>query len=498
MKREEKWTLYFNLVAVFKEKNGNLSIPTHFKTFNGYTYDKNGYDIYHWLHWQTKENTTNEQQKLLKSIGHEFKTKRAYKKLSWDEYYKLAKAYYEQYNNLEIAGNFITFDGINYDKDGYHLGDWLSRQRIAKKKNTLSKERIQLLDKLEMRWDNLNEFLSWNEMYKLAKAYYEKFKDLEVPRHFKTFDGITENEAGYDLGAWVATQRHFYQKNKLSSERKALLDKLEMRWESKFKKDKKKTAKKKNVNGRQKHLDKQWNEAYKLAKKYYQKHNHLNVTYLFKTKDGYSYDEDGFCLGRWLKKQRLLYRDGLLSEGRIKLLEKINMDFNIIDFEENWQEKFELAKKYYEAHKHLNVPLKFKTKNGLDYDEEGINLGNWIRTQRSWFKKGILAPERFILLSSIGMIWNISKSDGFVEYLCQTNNIDYEKNKLVLEHINHYEFNAKINYLLTNNVPLVCNGTLHEIFSTSSVNMQIIYGINLETMITMYYEKGLILDRYKK
>ena len=43
---------------------------------------------------------------------------------------------------------------------------------------------------------------------------------------------------------------------------------------------------------------------------------------------------------------------------------------------------YELAKAYYEHHGNLEIPMKFKTINGYEPEENGVNLGTWIYTQR--------------------------------------------------------------------------------------------------------------------
>ena len=45
-----------------------------------------------------------------------------------------------------------------------------------------------------------------------------------------------------------------------------------------------------------------------------------------------------------------------------------------------WEDWYELAKVYFDYHGNLNVPFNFKTINGYEYDENGLNLG------KKWFK----------------------------------------------------------------------------------------------------------------
>ena len=73
-----------------------------------------------------------------------------------------------------------------------------------------------------------------------------------------------------------------------------------------------------------------------------------------------------------------------------------------------WMERYNLAKAYYEHYGNLEVLQKFKTKNGYDYDENGINLGNWISTQQKAYK-GVgtskITEKQIKLLEDIGMVW---------------------------------------------------------------------------------------------
>ena len=66
-----------------------------------------------------------------------------------------------------------------------------------------------------------------------------------------------------------------------------------------------------------------------------------------------------------------------------------------------WMFYYELAKKYYETYGDLEIPQKFKTNDGVNYDSNGkINLGCWIANQR---QTCLPDSERGKLLSQIGM-----------------------------------------------------------------------------------------------
>ena len=49
---------------------------------------------------------------------------------------------------------------------------------------------------------------------------------------------------------------------------------------------------------------KEWNDMYKLAKKYYNYHHHLLVPKTFKTTNGYEFNKEGKNLGIWVDYQK--------------------------------------------------------------------------------------------------------------------------------------------------------------------------------------------------
>jgi hypothetical protein len=68
----------------------------------------------------------------------------SYAPKSWEESYAYAVIFYEEYGHLNIPTSYKT-------SDSYDLGNWIYLQR--KNKNSLSPERVQLLDSIEMIWD---------------------------------------------------------------------------------------------------------------------------------------------------------------------------------------------------------------------------------------------------------------------------------------------------------------------------------------------------------
>ena len=392
---EEQWQKNYELAKLYYEHHGNLLVPRSFKTNDGFTYDKNGYvNLGNWISTQRSRfsDLSPERQQLLQAIGFALD---AYEG-QWQKNYKFAKLYYEYYGDLLVPQNFRTNDGFTYDENGtIKLGKWITKQR--NEFSDLSSEHQQLLQAICFALDAYEG--QWQKNYELAKLYYEHHGNLLVPYRFKTNDGFTYDENGtINLGFWISNQRNKF--SNLSPERQQLLQEIGFALSK---------------------LEEQWQKNYELAKLYYEHYGDSLIPFNFRTNDGFTYDENGTVgLGTWIARQRKDFLD--LSPERQQLLREINLKLN--PFEDQWQEKYEFAKLYYEHHGDLLVPQNFRTNDGFTYDENGtVKLGIWISNQRNKFSN--LSPERQRLLRKIGFV--MSSSEG----LWQKN---YELAKLYYEH----------------------------------------------------------------
>ena len=237
---DEVWNQMYMLAELYFKEYGNLEIPYKFKTLNGTDEDENGYNLGVWLVRQRQRHKisklSKEREKLLEKIGMRFETRDNNE--VWTRMYKLTETYFKKYGNLEIKQNFKTLNEIDYDENGYNLGQWQSCQRQMYKKSKLSKERKDLLEKIGMRFETRDNDEVWNQMYMLAELYFKEYGNLEISKKFKTLNGTDEDENGYNLGIWLVNQRQMYKKGKLSPERKELLDQIGMIWEIRKRKDK--------------------------------------------------------------------------------------------------------------------------------------------------------------------------------------------------------------------------------------------------------------------
>ena len=380
--QRETWDDCYALALVYFNQYQNSEIPVDFKTKDGITFDKDGISLGTWCKTQRyrKEKLTEERMQKLKQINFRFEDKND---LIWQQKYELAKKYFEYYKNSEIPIDFKTNDGITYDKSGVYLGKWCDHQKQRKRKNMLSEERIKKLNDINFNFENKTE-ISWHKMYNLVKKYYKHFGNTEIKKDFKTKDGITYDKNGVSLGSWCDNQRT--KQEKLSQEKTRKLEEINFRFQSKD--------------------DFYWQKMYNLAKIYNEHYGNLEIPSKFKTKNGIDYDENGETLGSWKESQRASFKKNTLEEEKIQKLKLINFNFESNVYELAWQKMYNLAKTYYDYYGHSEIPGGFKTKDGINFDENGSHLGVWCKGQKTFFKGYILGSDQ-TMDSRIKLLENI-------------------------------------------------------------------------------------------
>lgn len=288
---------------------------------------------------------------------------------AWETYYIAARQYYREKGNLKVPKSYLTQTGLT-------LGSWIQTQRRVRAGSVtgnLSEEKVRKLDEIGMVWDSKDQ--SWNEALRELQAYYEEHGNLDVKARY-----VTEN--GFRLGRWVCNLRTKV-KNKgldqaLTKEQQGELEKLGMIWDR---------------NGEK------WEEYFREAQEYYLEHGDLEVPVKYVT-------ENGVPLGRWLAEigSQLSEKNACRSSLEERQLERLRE----IGFKtekktvRQWNEKYALAKDYYEEYGNLNVPV--------SYSVNGVKLGRWISNIRAKRKHPessgmVLGEERIRQLDSIGMDW---------------------------------------------------------------------------------------------
>lgn len=282
---------------------------------------------------------------------------------SWDLMYASAKDYYKKNGNLEVPKRYKT-------PEGFSLGQWLDTQRRVyahKVSGALSKEQIEQLNEIGMRWQGGWD-AAWEKNFAEAEKYYQEHGNLLIEAR--------EKSGGVALGRWIA-QLRTYRKNPkgnacLTPERIRALDGIGMVWDI---------------------SEYLWEKNYASAENYYREHGDLNVPAAY-------VDEEGIRLGAWIARMREAKKYpgevGLTAEQAARL-EDIGMAWGP-KREVLWEKSYRAAGRYYEEHGNLEIPVAYGSR------EEG-NLGKWIRHQREAFQQGKLDKERQKKLEAIGMSW---------------------------------------------------------------------------------------------
>ncbi len=252
---------------------------------------------------------------------------------NWMERYGQLKEYIEINSDALVPQNHPT------------LGKWVLNNRNEYKKKKISKDRINLLNKIGFIWDCLEH--EWQNRYQELKQYVEQNGDALVPQSHPI------------LGSWIGSQRNSRKAGKLSDDRIKLLNEIGFIWDP---------------------FEHEWQIRYQELRQYVEQNGDALVPRSHPT------------LGLWVKQQRSAYNNSKLSTERIKRLNIIGFSWDPI--EQEWQIRYQELKQYIEQNGDALVPISHPT------------LGSWIGSQRNSRKAGKLSDDRIKLLDAIGFLWD--------------------------------------------------------------------------------------------
>ncbi len=290
---------------------------------------------------------------------------------SWDMMYDEAKAYYEQYGDLDVPSRYKTIEG-------YSLGSWLSSQRkvrAGEQLGYLDDNRIAKLDAIGMRWESAAD-LSWQRFYDAAKKYYEENGDLNVKALYVSKNGVR-------LGQWISNIRTYkrsgIKSNYLAPERIAQLEEIGMIWDQ---------------------PDYIFERNFAALVKYHQRFGDANAPVDYVT-------EDGIRLGVWLHAQKSKIRKGMstITDSQIERLSGLGVTWDT-RVSMAWERGIAECKKFISQNGHLNVHCEYVT-------SDGYQLGKWVAHQRTHYRKGNLTQEKIKELESLGMAWDKSRANDW-------------------------------------------------------------------------------------
>ena len=381
------WDIMFEQAKKYFDENGDLDVPKRYMT-------EEGYSLGMWLQTQRRVykgevngNLTQVQIDRLNSIGMRWESA---SDVAWEKFFASAQAYYNDHSDLNPQAQFV-------DENGIALGSWLARLRVYRnsgiKNRYLTEKRIDELDKLGMIW-NVPDYI-WEENYAAALRYHKKHGDLDVPYDYVDSEGVK-------LGQWITGLRSIRKgtakrAKPISEEQIARLDAIGMIWGNKY--------------------DKQWNKAFQALCDYYDKNGTFDIPVAYMT-------DSGIRLGAWIRRQRDFYEQDRLLDERIAKLRGIGF---VLEKTDPWEEKYQLAKAYYEDHGNLNV--------AHDYVVDDVWLHKWLNEQKllgEGKRKKRLTEEQKSRLEAIGMQFGVSKNERYWKQ-------NYEELKRYYEEYGHID-----------------------------------------------------------
>lgn len=203
---------------------------------------------------------------------------------------------------------------------------------------------------------------SWEFWFGLLERFVEREGHSRVPARYEEEDFI--------LGRWVEKQRIAYRNGRLDADRARRLEELPAwSWDP---------------------FEEQWEEGLAAFEKFVQRHGHARVPH--------AYVEDGVKLGSWVDVQRRAYRHRKLDPERKHKLE--GLEGWVWDPSEAlWEDGFARLEDFVDGHRHAQVPRGY-------VDESGFPLANWVNTQRAFYRREKLPPERASRLEALpGWEW---------------------------------------------------------------------------------------------
>ncbi|WP_211282065.1 Helicase associated domain protein [Mycobacterium noviomagense] len=198
----DKWEDGYHRLMQYVESNGDSRVP--------YSYTVDGYQLGAWVKIQRGSFADGlldgDRQRRLQELPGWTWDPRAD---MWEEGFRRLVGYVERHGDARVPKPYIV--------DGYKLGDWVHNQRSFRARGALDADRERRLQELAgWTWDPRAD--KWEEGYRRLVDYVERHGDARVPQSH-TVDG-------YQLGAWVTTQRQRQKKALLDADRQRRLEGL--------------------------------------------------------------------------------------------------------------------------------------------------------------------------------------------------------------------------------------------------------------------------------
>lgn len=338
------WERNYRSAKAFYERHGHLRIPEDYR-------DEEGVRIGTWIRNMRSRyrqsdgaSLSQEQKRRMEAIGMRFASR---SDVEWQNGYDHAKAYHDQHHDLCVPIAYRC-------ADGFALGKWLARHRPNARGKTeirVDDQRRKLLDQIGMIWESGDAESTYLQA---AQAYYAEHGDLALygEGHYH----------GLYLGTWLSRKRKLYHEKKLPAQLQETLNAMNMDWRTSF--------------------ERKWDEQAERTKAFVDAHGHLPD------------ETEDKALALWCRRQKAR-KPGELTARQIEQLAALGISGHR---RESWNDYWQEARAFVQAHGHLHVPLSYVS-------EQGLKLGEWICKQRQAYHNGKLSEKRIAQLKEVHMCW---------------------------------------------------------------------------------------------
>lgn len=275
--QRQQWEEWYQNAREYFDAFGNLLVPHDYVTADGYRLGR-------WIERQRAmhngvlpSSLDRERCFALERIGMVWKLE---KRFPWETWMAMVQEYHQEYGDLDVPTDYIT-------KSGCQLGYWIKEQRKKYKGGDLAEKQIRDLERFGMTW-GFYERKVWEDWFRLAEMYYQKYGNLLVPASYQTAGGDR-------LGSWIFVQRERYRgvngRRPLSREQVKALEGISMVWDLGCVRDE------------------NWNAMVRWIEEYKNQYGRLPLRASVKAPDGRS-------MGNWISLQRTALSKGKVAEDR--------------------------------------------------------------------------------------------------------------------------------------------------------------------------------------
>ncbi len=249
-------------------------------------------------------------------------------------------------------------------EQGFSLGWWVSKRRVAYAAGRLSRERVQALERVPgWLWDARDN--RFEKALRLLRQFVEREGHARVP--------VRHPEEGFLLGRWAGGLRAEWKRGSLEPERVRALESVPG-W---------------SWSPREGKSEECFQRGLRYLRAFAQREGHARMLA--------GHVEQGFRLSAWVSRQRQDYRNGKLPLPWVVQLAAVpGWSWNL--FVHRFEEGLRYLRAFVEREGHARVPA--------GHVEQGFRLGEWVSKRRPAYARSRLSPERVRALQSVpGWSW---------------------------------------------------------------------------------------------